>query len=137
MFSIVFKIGESLTGSMVTVTVAVSWNSPSVMVYVNESDEASELSWMYSTSLSTIDTLPNVPWVTESIVGVDSESLSLSRTSTSTVPPSATVVVSSSATGGSLTGVMVTSTVAVSVNSPSVMVYVNESDVVSEPSWTY
>ncbi len=68
---------------------------------------------------------------------MESESVSLARTSTRIVAPSASVVVSSIATGASLVGVMVTVTVAVSWNSVSVMVSVKESDVVSLPSWMY
>ena len=135
--------GASLTGVTVTETVAVAVAVPSLTVYVKLPGVVSLPSCVYVTLLlsSASVTLPFTAPPTAVMLRL-SPSASVSLASSvaaviSTSPPSATVAVSLTPVGASLTGVTVTETVPVAISVPSLTVYVKLPDVVSLPSCVY
>ncbi len=110
----------------VTVTLALAFSAPSLMVYVNVSVPRNPASGVYVTVWPSVVTVPLVaPDASVTVSASPSGSESFARTAISTAVPGLAEAESACARGASLTGVTVTVTVAELVPPlPSLAVYV-------------
>ena len=107
---------------------------------MKESELVADPSCVYVTPPGSIATVPYDPCVTETRVNVSpSASVSLARTSIDTLAPESALLESSTGTGRLLAPVpIVIETTPIALPPlPSLTVYVNESELVADPSWVY